>query len=77
MYLNFLLSTPIIYWGDYRGMTSILGAQENREDEISHEWKLNTKDLVQNTDPAIYDLLTDPQYNFPTVLPDGSYNFTG
>ena len=67
------MNTEYMYWG----MTSILGAQENREDEISHEWKLNTKDLVQNTDPAIYDLLTDPQYNFPTVLPDGSYNFTG
>ncbi|HHZ69272.1 MAG TPA: hypothetical protein EYO51_04960 [Methylococcaceae bacterium] len=63
--------TEYMYWG----MTSILGAQENRA--ISDEWKLNTKDLVQSTDPAIYDLLTDPQYNFPTVLPDGSYNFIG
>ena len=67
------MNTEYIYWG----MTSILGAQENREDEISHEWKLNTKELVQSTDPALYDLLTDPQYNFPTVLPDGSYNLIG
>ena len=67
------MNTEYMYWG----MTSILGAQENREDEISHEWKLNTKELVQSTDPALYDLLTDPQYNFPTVLPDGSYNLIG
>ncbi len=58
-----------IYWA----MTSILGAQDNRFDEIGHEWKLNTKEKVENGDLAVYQLLTDPQYNFPKVLPDGSY----
>ncbi len=61
--------TEYIYWA----MTSILGAQENRLGEISPEWDLNTAALVQKTDTSIYSLLTDPQYKFPTVLPDGTY----
>ncbi len=63
------MNTEYIYWA----MTSILGAQENRLDEISQEWDLNTNALMQSTDTAAYALLTDPQYKFPTVLPDGSY----
>lgn len=61
--------TEYFYWA----MTSILGAQANRSSEISHEWKLNTTELVESTDTAVYSLLTDPQYKLPTVLPDGSY----
>jgi hypothetical protein len=63
------MSTEYIYWA----MSSVLGAQKNRLSEISQEWKLNTKTLVQNSDPGIYSLLTDSQYKFPTVLPDGTY----
>lgn len=63
------MATEYIYWA----MTSILGAQENRLDEIRQEWKLNTLEKVQSQDPAVYQLLTDPQYGFPTVLPDGTY----
>ncbi|MBL4643329.1 MAG: hypothetical protein JKY44_07035, partial [Flavobacteriaceae bacterium] len=54
-------------------MSSILGAQENRINEISNEWKLNTKTKVQTTDIEAYGLLTNPIYKFPTILPDGSY----
>ena len=61
--------TEYFYWA----MTSILGAQEDRFDEIGHEWKLNTKEKVMETDPDIYNLLTDPQYKLPTILPDGNY----
>jgi len=63
------MTTEYIYWA----MSSILGAQENRLGEISQEWDLNTNALVQSTDPTVYGLLTDPQYKFPTVLPDGTY----
>ncbi len=63
------MATEYIYWA----MTSILGAQVNRLSEIQQEWKLNTKVKVQTTDAAIYSLLTDSQYKFPTVLPDGTY----
>ena len=51
----------------------MMGAQENRLDKISEEWKLNTADLLEKTDTKIFKLLTNPLYNFPTVLPDGSY----
>ncbi len=58
-----------LYWA----LTSMLGAQENRFDEIGHEWKLNTGALVESTDTAIFELLTNPIYKMPTVLPDGTY----
>lgn len=60
-----------IFWA----LTSILGAQDfpGRLRQIGEEWKLNTKDLVREKDPAVYALLTDPKYKLPTVLPDGNY----
>ena len=61
--------TEYHYWA----LTSILGAQENRLGDIQQEWKLNTLAKVQETDNAVYQLLMDPQYKFPTVLPDGTY----
>jgi len=61
--------TEYHYWA----LTSILGAQQNRLDEIEQEWKLNTREKVENQDAAIFQLMTDSQYNFATVLPDGSY----
>jgi len=63
------MATEYIYWA----ITSILGAQENRLDEIGDEWILNTAELVETTDTAIYSLLTADEYNFPTELPDGTY----
>ncbi len=61
--------TEYFYWA----ITSILGAQENRLDEIDQEWRLNTREKVENQDPTIVELLTNPQYAFPTIIPDGSY----
>jgi hypothetical protein len=63
------MNTEYIYWA----MTSILGAQTNRLDEISQEWDLNTIELVQNNDTAVYALLTNLEYKFPIILPDGTY----
>ncbi len=63
------MTTEYIYWA----MTSVLGAQETRADEIQQEWKLNTEAKVRQTDKAVYALLADPQYVFPSVLPDGTY----
>lgn len=59
-----------LYWA----LTSIIGAQETRAEEIGHEWSLNTKALVERTDNAIFQLLNDTQYKMPSVLPDGTYN---
>jgi len=61
--------TEYHYWV----LTSILGAQQNRLNEIQQEWKLNTREKVESQDAAAFLLLTDPQYNFATVLPDGTY----
>jgi len=63
--------TEYIYWA----LTSILGAQDfpGRLEQIQEEWRYNTREKVEKGDPRIYALLTDPQYKFPTVLPDGFY----
>lgn len=63
--------TEYIYWA----LTSILGAQDDagRLDDIENEWRLNTPELVEATDPMIYAILTNPEYALPTVLPDGDY----
>lgn len=61
--------TEYHYWA----LTSILGAQENREEEIYDEWRLNTCDKVRTQDTSVYSLLTNPIYKFPTILPDGTY----
>lgn len=62
----------------YWAMTSILGWQADPERcrRIAVEWKPCTPELVETMDPAVYALLTDPQYSLPTVLPDGSYHPT-
>jgi len=58
-----------LYWA----LTSMLGAQENRLNDIGEEWKLNTAGLLENIDTKIFKLLTNPIYKMPNVLPDGSY----
>ena len=61
--------TEYVFWA----LTSILGANNGRLDEIDEEWLLNTNAKVQQTDTQVYQLLTDTRYAFPTVLPDGQY----
>ncbi len=63
--------TEYIYWA----LTSILGGQKfcGRADEIADEWRLHTPELAQKRDSQIYSLLTNPEYKFPTRLPDGKY----
>ena len=63
--------TEYTYWA----LTSILGAQEfpGRQEEIQHEWKLNTKEKVRENDPDIFNILTNQEYNLPKVLPNGRY----
>lgn len=58
-----------LYWV----MSSMLGAQENRLDEIDNEWRLNTRAKVEADDVMAWAIFTDPIYNMPTVLPDGTY----
>ena len=63
--------TEYTYWA----LTSIIGVQNypGRLDEIKQEWRLNTKEKVKNSDPIVFSLMTDPQFNLPTNIPDGKY----
>jgi hypothetical protein len=66
--------TEYFYWA----LTTLLGAQSDDErcEDISHEWALCNADQVETRDPEIYGLLTDFQYALPTMLPDGNYTFS-
>ena len=66
--------TEYFYWS----LTSFLGGQseEQRCNEIKKEWALCTDTEVKLKDPDMYNLLTDPQFALPKMLPDGRYNPT-
>ena len=66
------MNSEYIYWA----FTSILGAQDypGRLDQIGQEWRLNTKELVKERDPAVYAIMTNPKYKLPSVTPDGKYD---
>jgi len=56
-----------VYWA----LTSLLGVQDRSG--LDNEWKLNTEEKLKEGDPAIYSLLTNPEYKFPTIIPHGDY----
>ena len=64
--------TEYLYWA----ITSVLGAQKakHRREDIEHEWRLYSRELVRTRDPHIFRLITDPKYRLPSQLPDGKYN---
>lgn len=62
-------ATEYLYWA----MTSYLGAQKNRLKEIGHEWKLNTKEKLTETDVEVMKIIESDRYILPTILPDGTY----
>ncbi|WP_410766998.1 hypothetical protein [Haloferax sp. DFSO60] len=63
--------TEYTYWA----ATSAMGAQEvgSRPGEIDNEWKLATRAAVEERDAAVLEILSNPEYGFPTKLPDGTY----
>ena len=63
------MASEYFHWG----MISILGVNVNRGEHIESQWDLYTRELVESTDPALFGLLTDPEYLFPTQYPDGTY----
>ena len=56
--------TEYFYWS----LTSLLGAQINRYDEISEEWELNTPKKMKR-DKLMMELLQDKKYQIPKRLP--------
>ena len=65
------MATEYIYWG----LTSLLGGQNypGRCNEIDNEWELCEPAEFAATDVALKSLITNSQYNMPTILPDGMY----
>lgn len=61
----------------YWGLTSYLGGQADRCDEIGHEWEPCTAEKLRSTDPTLLEIITRPEHKLPTVLPDGSYKGVG
>ena len=63
------LAAEYFYWG----LTSLLGAQKDRCEDIEHEWKLCNSDKLKAGDPTLYQLLINDTYDhtLPTILPDG------
>ena len=66
--------TEYVYWAT----TTYLGGQnwEGRDhSNYTNEWKPYTKEMLQQSDPAVVRILTSNNYNFPiTQLPDGNYS---
>lgn len=57
----------------YFALTTLLGGQLGRSDEISQEWECTTPEEVRARDPWIVKLLTSADHRLPRVLPDGQY----
>ena len=66
------MASEYIYWV----YTSFIGAQDlpGRLDQIGHEWPLNTPEKVKEGEPVLYEILSDPEYRIPMVIPDGTYD---
>ncbi len=58
---------------NYWVLSSKLGAQENRLNDIQNEWTLNTKTKVETSDVKAWAIFNDATYKLPSILPDGTY----
>lgn len=62
-------ATEFIYWS----ITSMMGLQEDRCEEIRNEWSLCSKQLMINSQLQILEIINNPELGIPTVAPDGIY----
>jgi hypothetical protein len=60
-----------IYWA----YTTYIGAQDlpGRAEDVGHEWRPLTRDEFRETDPAMFEILSRPEYHLASVIPDGNY----
>ena len=68
----YCMVTEYTYWA----ITSVLGAQFNRCDDIANEWGLCTESQVESQDNGVYRLLGDTSFALPTRIPKGDYKYT-
>jgi len=68
------MNSEYIYWS----FTTFLGLQDypGRSGEIGQEWRPTTKKELKERDPAIFAILSRPEYKLPKVKPDGDYDGT-
>ena len=62
-------ATEYFYWA----ITSNMGLQAQRCDEISREWALCDPQALRQRNPAFVELLENNEFRLPTVSPDGRY----
>ena len=67
------MMTEYIYWT----VSSNFGMHDSSagRKKAKAEWCPNTKKLLKAQDPAVFKLVNDPKYAFPTVLPNADYSF--
>lgn len=66
-------ATEYFYWA----ITSNMGLQEQRCEEISQEWALCDPERLVERNPAFIELLESTEFQLPTVSPDGRYEPSG
>ena len=67
------MMTEYIYWS----VSSHFGMHDSSagRKKPKTEWCPNTKKLLKAQDPAVFKLVNDPKYAFPTDLPNADYSF--
>jgi hypothetical protein len=67
------MMTEYIYWS----VSSNFGMHDSSagRKKAKTEWCPNTKEILKAQDPAVYNLINDPKYAFPTVLPNADYTY--
>ena len=65
--------TEYIYWS----VSSNFGLHDSSagHKKAKSEWCPNTKEKLKAQDTTIYNLINDPKYAFPAVLPNASYSY--
>ena len=61
--------TEYFYWA----ITSLVGLQDLRCDDIDGEWELCTPEAMMETDAGFMTLYNNPVYTMPRFRPDGRY----
>ena len=67
------MMTEYIYWS----VSSNFGMHDSSagRKKAKTEWCPNTKEILKAQDSAVYNLIKDPKYAFPTVLTNADYTY--
>jgi hypothetical protein len=62
------------YWILMANIGALDSSITNKCEDSKDEWYVCTKADLETTDVLAYDLLNNPDFNLPTVIPDGIYS---